>query len=60
MYMWNGITGGLRGRTDASCIILEETMKRPTTKPENAPAKPKATADQTLHIHRAIRLSFAG
>jgi xanthine dehydrogenase YagS FAD-binding subunit len=23
MYMWNGITGGLRGRTDASCIILE-------------------------------------
>ena len=25
-------------------------MKRPTTKPESAPAKPKATADRTLHI----------
>jgi hypothetical protein len=48
--MWNGITGELRGRTDAVRIILEETMKRPTTQPENAPAKPKATADPTLHI----------
>ena len=48
--MWNGITGGLRERTDASCIILEEPMKRPTTKPESAPAKPKATADRTLQI----------
>ena len=26
--MWNGITGGLRGRTDGFCIILEE-MKHP-------------------------------
>jgi hypothetical protein len=25
-------------------------MKRPTTKPENAPAKPEATADRTRHI----------
>src|ERR1035437_759172 len=50
MCMWNGITGGLRERTDASCTILEETLKRPTTKPESAPAKPKATADRTLHI----------
>ena len=52
MCMWNGITGELRGRTDAFCIILKEIMKRQTTKPENAPAKPKpkATADQTLHI----------
>ena len=25
-------------------------MKRPTAKPEKAPAKPKATADRTLHI----------
>jgi len=25
-------------------------MKRRPTKPKNAPAKPKATADQTLHI----------
>ena len=50
MCMWNGITEGLRGRTDAFCIILEEKMKRPTTKPKNAPAKPKATADRTLHI----------
>ena len=25
-------------------------MKRPTTKPEKAPANPKATADRTLHI----------
>jgi hypothetical protein len=25
-------------------------MKRPTSKPENAPAKPKTTADRTLHI----------
>jgi hypothetical protein len=25
-------------------------MKRRTTKPDNGPAKPKATADQTLHI----------
>jgi hypothetical protein len=48
--MWNGITGGLRERTDASCMILEETMKRRPTKPKNAPTKPKATADQTLHI----------
>jgi hypothetical protein len=48
--MWNGITGGLKGRTDAVRIVLEEIMKRKTTKPENAHAKPKATADRTLHI----------
>ena len=48
--MWNGITGAVRGRIDAFCIILEETMKRRTTKPKNVPAKPKATTDRTLHI----------
>jgi hypothetical protein len=56
--MLNGITGGLKGRTDAFCIILEETMKRPTTKPENAPAKPKATADQTLHIEEPWSMTW--
>ena len=50
MCMWNGIIGGLKGRTDAVRIILEEMMKRPTTKPEKAPANPKAAADRTLHI----------
>ena len=56
--MWNGITGGLRGQTDAFRIILEETMKRPTTKPENAPANPKATADQTLHIEEPWSMTW--
>ena len=48
--MWNGITGGLKGRTDTVRIILEEMMKRSPTKPEKGPAKPKTTADRTLHI----------
>jgi hypothetical protein len=48
--MWNGITGVLREQTDAFRPILEEMMKRPTTKHEHTPAKPKATSDQTLHI----------
>jgi hypothetical protein len=56
--MWNGITGGVRGRTIAFCIILEEMMKRKTTKPENAPAKPKATADRTLHIEEPWSMTW--
>src|ERR1035437_2716948 len=58
MCMLNGITGGLKGRTDALCIILEEMMTCPTTKPENAPAKPKATADQTLHIEEPWSMTW--
>lgn len=33
-------------------------MKRPTTKPENASAKPKATADRTLHIEEPWSMTW--
>ena len=33
-------------------------MKRPTTKLENAPAKPKATADRTLHIKQPWSMTW--
>ena len=58
MFMWNGITVGLRGQTDAFCIILEKTMKRKNTKPESAAAKPKATADRTLHIEEPWSMTW--